>query len=106
MEEVPDVVEPEQGSEQGSVPDEGVERRQERDGGRRLRRRLEQPNLLLEHVALAANALDVDGDERTALDQLFAQRCATGVTRPVGGRFRRAEAAEDVTSAAGAEQAV
>ena len=67
---------------------------------------LEQLHFVLEHVAGAANALDLDGDECAALDQVGAQGRATGVSWPVGGRLRRAEAAEDVSSGAGAEQAV
>ena len=106
VEEVPDVVESEQGREQRSIPDEWVEGREECDRRRRLGRVLEQLNLVLEHVSLPANALDVDADECTALDQLRAQSRSTGMTRPLGGRLRRAETAEDVSAGAGAEQAV
>src|SRR5262249_128425 len=98
VEEVPDVVESEQGRKQPSVPDETVEGREEGDGGRRLRRGREQRNLVRQHVAVPANSLNLDGNERTAFDQLYAQRRATRVTRPVGGRLRRAEEVEDVAA--------
>ena len=62
-EELPDVLELEQGSEQSPVPDQRIERRQECDGGRRLRRVLEQVDLRSEHEPLAAHVLDVNRNE-------------------------------------------
>src|SRR5262249_39917759 len=67
-----DVVEAEQAAEQGAVPDERVERREERDGGRRLWRRLQQRDLVAQDEALAPQALDLDRDELAELDQLLA----------------------------------
>jgi hypothetical protein len=57
----------------------------ERDGGRRLRRRLQQRELLAEDEALAAHALDVDGHERAELDKLLAQCVAP---EPLRGRIQ------------------
>ena len=69
----------------------------ERDGGRRLRRRLQQRELLGEDETLAAHSLDLDGHERAELDQLLAELVAL---RRVG------DAGEGAAGAAGAEQAV
>ncbi len=84
VEELPDVVELEQGSEQRPVPDERVERRQERDRRRRLRRILQQPDLVLQDEALPAHALDRHGDELAVLDQLLAQRRSAGISGQLG----------------------
>src|SRR6266511_538283 len=100
---LPHVVEGEQTREQGGVPQQRVERGDERDGGGRLRRRLQQRELLGEDEALAAHALDVDGHERAALDQLREQLVAP---RPLRGRLRRGDAVERAAGATGAEQAV
>src|SRR5204862_6713141 len=75
-EALPRVVEVEQAREQRGVPQERVERGDERDGRRRLRRRLQKRELLGDDEALAAHALDVDRHERTGLDQLFVQLLA------------------------------
>ena len=76
-------------------------RRRERDGGRRLRRRLQQLDVLADDEAFAAHALDLDGNELAALDQLLAER---GSSRVLRARLRGAEAAEDVSAAADAAQ--
>ena len=57
----------------------------------------QQRELLGEDEALAAHALDLDGDERAELDQLLAQLVAL---RRIG------DAGERAAGAAGAEQAV
>src|SRR6266536_1113255 len=70
---LPHVLEVEQAREEGGVPQQRVEWGDERDGGGRLRRRLQQRELLGEAEALATHALDVDGHERAELDHLLAQ---------------------------------
>ena len=74
-----------------------VERGDERDRGGRLRRSLQQRDLLGEDQALAAHALDVDGHERALLDQLLPQLVAL--------RWR-CDACERAAGTAGTEQAV
>src|SRR5205807_10160323 len=102
-ETLPDVREIEQVREEGCVPQQRVERGDERDGWRRLRRRLQQRDFLFEHEALAPHALDVDGHERAELDQLLVQRVAP---HPLRRRLRRGDAVERATCAARGEQAV
>ena len=94
---LPHVVEVEQAREEGGIPQQRVERGDERNGKRRLWRRLQERELFSEDEALAAHALDVDGHERTELDQFVAQLVA---------RSRRSDAGERAAGAAGAEQAV
>jgi hypothetical protein len=106
VEELPDVLESEQRSQERAVPDERVERREERDGRRRLRRRVEKSDLVAENEPLAADALDVDRNQLAALDELLAEVRSARMVRPARVRLRRAEAAEDVPAAADAEQAV
>src|SRR5439155_13080459 len=101
--DLPHVVEGEQVREEGGVPQQRVEWGDERDGGGRLRRRLQQREFLGEDEALAAHALDVEGHERAELDQLLAEFVAP---RPLRGRLRRGDAVERAAGAAGAEQAV
>ena len=91
------VVVGEQAGEKGGVPQQRVERRDERDGGGRLGRSLQQRGLLGQDEALAADALDVDGHQRAELDQLLPQLVAP---------LRRGDASERTARAAGAEQAV
>src|SRR5687768_7813215 len=106
VEELPDVVELEQRTEEAAVPDQRIERREERNRGRRLRRRFEQSDLVAEDEALAAHALDLDGNEVAVLNELIAERGSARMPRPPRVGLRGAEAAEDVSSAADAEQAV
>src|SRR4029450_9204427 len=90
----------------GAVPEQRVERGKERDGGRRLRRRLKQPDVLAYDEALSAQALDLDGNELAELDQLRPQRTPSRALRPPRIWLRRAEPPEGVAAAAEAEQAV
>src|ERR671919_1570500 len=106
VEELPHVVELEQRAEQIAVPDQRIERREERDRRRWLRRRFEQSDLVAEDEALAAHALDLDGNEVAVLDELLAERGSARMPRPPRVGLRGAEAAEDVSSAADAEQGV
>src|SRR5207247_4195081 len=99
----PHVVEVEQAPKEAAVPDQRIERWKERDGGRRLRRRFQQRDVLAKGEAFAAHALDLDGNELSALDELLAQRVPPRVLR---ARLRGAETAEDVSTAANAEQTV
>src|SRR5439155_15998443 len=55
---------------------------------------------------LAADSLDRDGDELAVLDELLAQRRSTRMVRSLGARLRRAQAAEDISSAADAQKTV
>ena len=96
-------MEVEQLPEETAVPDQRIERGKERDGGRRFRRRFQQLDVLAEDEALAADALDLHGNELAVLDQLRAQR---GSSRMVRRWLRGAEAAEDVSTAPDAEQPV
>ena len=96
-EALPHVVEVKQARHQGVIPQQRVERGDERDRGRGLRRGLQQRELLRQDQALAAHALDVDGHERAELDQLLTQRVALR---------RHGDAVERAACAAGAEQAV
>src|SRR5205085_11212368 len=96
----------EQGREQAAVPDQRVERREERDRRRRLGRRREQLDLVAQDEALAAHALDLDGNQLALGDELLAERRPSRVPRPVGTRLRGAEAVEDVPAAADAEEPV
>ena len=61
------------------------------------RRRLQQLEVVGEHEALAAQSLDVDGNERAELDELLAE---------LGAVCRVGDAGERAARAAGAEQAV
>src|SRR5437773_1261210 len=106
QEELPHVVEVEQAAEEAAVPNQGIEGGKERDGGRRLRRRLQQLDVLSEDEALAAHARDLDWNELAALDELLAQDVPPRVLRPLRVRLRGAETAEDVSTAADAEQTV
>jgi hypothetical protein len=92
-----------QAPKESAVPDQRIERGKERDGGRRLRWRFQQLDVLPEDEAFAAHALDLDRNELAELDQLLAQRVSSRVLR---ARLRVAEAAEDVSSAADNEQTV
>ena len=83
-EELPDVVELEQGSEQGPVPHDRIERRQECDRGRRLRGSLQQSDLVLEDEPLPAHAFDLDGNELAVVDELLAQRVLPGASGHLG----------------------
>ena len=79
----------------------------ERDRGRRLRRGLQQPDLVAEDEAPARHAVDLDGHELAARDELLAERVAprmAGREPRVG--LRGADPAEDVAGAGDAEQAV
>src|SRR5829696_447699 len=106
VEELPHVLEVEQGSEQLPVPDDRIERRQKRDGGRRLRRRSEQVDLLGQHQALAAQALDIDRYELAGVDELVPEDRPPGMIRPLRSRLRVAQAAEDVAAAAETQEPV
>ena len=93
-EELPHVVEVEQAPEQGAVPDQRIERGEERDRGRRLRRRLQQLDVLAEDEALAAHALDLDRERaRRARRAPRAARSVPGSPASAGpasrGRGRR-----------------
>src|SRR5919108_1194237 len=105
-EEVPHVVEVEQGPEEAAVPDQWIERWEKRDGRGRLTRRYEQLDLRAQDEALAAHALDFDRDQLAVLDELLAQRGPSRMARTVRARLRGTEAAEDVSTAADAEEAV
>src|SRR5215211_6073195 len=106
VEELPDVLEVEQRLKKGPVPDDRIERRQKRDGGRRLRRRSEQVDLLGQHQALAAHALDIDRYELAGLDELVPEDRPPGMIRPLRSRLRVAQAAEDVAAAAETQEPV
>ena len=106
VKELPDVVEAEQRAEEAAVPDQRIEGRQERDGVRRRRRRLQQLHLVSEDEPLLSQPLDLDGDELAGFDQLLSQRVAARVVGPPAVGLRRPDAAEDVVSAADAEEAV
>jgi len=69
---------------------------EERDGRRRLRRRLEQLDVVTDDEALFAHAFDLDRHEFSQLDELLPQRVPAGV-RPV--RLRRPEMVEDALAA-------
>src|SRR5262249_32210079 len=69
----------------------------ERDGGRGLRRRLEQRELLGDDKALSAHSLDRDRYEGAELDELLVQRFAV---------LRVGDPRERAAGAARAEQAV
>lgn len=69
------------------------------------RRRLKQLDLLPDDEALAAQTLDLDGNELAELEQLLAQLVSSRHVRPTRVRLRGAEIAEGV-SGADAEQAV
>jgi hypothetical protein len=71
-EELPDVVEVEQAPEEGSIPHDRIERGNERDGRRRVRRRREEFGVLLDDEAFPADAVDVDGNKISAFDELVA----------------------------------
>ena len=71
-EELPDVVEVEQAPEEGPIPHDRIERGNERDGRRRVRRRRQEFGVLLDDEAFPADALDVDGNEISAFDELVA----------------------------------
>ena len=105
-EELPHIVELEQGSEEAPVPDQWIERGQECDGGWRLRGSFQQSDLLLQHVALAAHRLDLDGNELAVGDQLLAQCRSARMPGPPQVWFGGAEASVDVAAAADAEEAV
>ena len=78
----------------------------ERRRGRRLGRRLQQSDLVREHEALSADALDRHGDEHARRDQLLAQCCPAWILGPLRIGLGRADAAEDVAAAADAEEPV
>jgi hypothetical protein len=73
QEEFPHIVEVEQAPKEAAVLDQRIKRGKERDGGRRLRRRFQQRDVLADDEAFAAYALDVDGNELAQLDQLLAE---------------------------------
>ena len=72
VEEIPHVIELEQRREERAVPHQRIERREKRDGRRRLRRRWQQVDLVPQDEALPSYALDLDGNELAVLDELLA----------------------------------
>src|SRR5919204_24424 len=104
--ELPDIFEAEQAPKQATVPDQGIERGKKGNGGRRLRRRFQDFDLLADDEALAAHPFHLDRNEVAALDEFPAQRVSPGVVGPPRIRLRGAESAEDVSSATGSEQTV
>ena len=106
-EELPDVVELEERPEQAAVPHQRVERRQERDGRRRLAGAppAARPPLV-RTKRLPRHALHLDRNELAPFDELLAQRVPTRALRDARVRLGRADAAEHVIRAADAEQAV
>src|SRR5439155_10480790 len=106
QEELPYVIEVEEAPEEVAVPNQWIERGKECDGWRRLRRRLQQLDVFLYDEALAAYALDLDGNELAVLDELLAHHVSSGVIRSLRVRFADAQTAEDVSTAGGAKQTV
>ena len=86
-EELPHVVEAEEAPEEAAVPDQRVERGEERDRGRRLGRPFERRDLLAEDEALCAHTLHLDRNELPALDELLAQSVAAGIAGHRGSGF-------------------
>src|SRR5215218_3870963 len=72
----------------------------------RLGRRLQELRLVAEHEALPAYAFDRDRNELAVFDQLLSQRGPPGVVGSLRVRLCRAEAAEDVSAAADAQETV
>src|SRR5439155_4615057 len=105
-EELPYVLELEQAPEEAAIPDDWVERRDERDGRRRVRRSCQQFGVLTDDKAFSADALHLDGKEITALDELFAQSVPSSVPRPARVRLRGSDATEDISATADTEQTV
>src|SRR4029453_5289720 len=96
----------EQRGEKRTVPDQRIERREERDGRRRLRRLDERLDLVTDPKPLAAHAFDGPRYQFAALDQLLAQHRSSRELRIPRVRLGGAEPAEDVSAAAGAQEAV
>jgi hypothetical protein len=96
-EALPHVVVAEQARQEGGVPHQRVERGDERDAGDRLRRSLQQRDLLGEDEARAAHALDVDGHKRAEFHQFLPELVALR---------RRGDTVERTAGPAGAEQSV
>ena len=71
-EELPDVLELEEAPEEAAIPDDRVERGNERDGSERVRRRCQQFGVLADDEAFPADALHLDGNEVSAFDELLA----------------------------------
>ena len=71
-EELPDVLELEEAPEEAAIPDDRVERGNERDGSGRVRRRCQQFGVLADDEAFPADALHLDGNEVSAFDELLA----------------------------------
>ena len=105
-EELPDVLELEQAPEEAAIPDDRVERGDERDGGRRVRRRFQQFDFLTDDKALSADTLHLDRHEVSAFAELFAQSVPSWVSRPPLVRPRGPETAEDISGTADTEQTV
>ena len=105
-EELPDVLELEQAPEQAAIPDDRVERGNERDGRRWARRRFQQLGLFTDDKALSADALHLDGNDVTAFDELFAQSVPSWIPGPPRVWLRGPETAEDISAAADTEQTV
>src|SRR5439155_9920726 len=101
-----DVLELEQASKEAAIPDDWIERGNERDGRRWVRRRFQQFDVLTDDKAFSADALDLHGDEVSALDELFAQSVPSWVTRPPRVRLRGPETAEDISATSDTEQTV
>src|SRR5262249_51893170 len=95
-EELPHVVESEQGAEEWAVPDQGVERGGECDGGRGLGRPFQQVDVLFDDPPLPPHALDVDGHELSVRDETVAQCRSPGMPGPPRIGLRGPESAEDV----------
>src|SRR4029450_1693621 len=105
-EQLPDVVEREQRSEERAVPDQRVEGWEKRNGRRRLRRVSDQLDLVAQNEALAAHGLDVDGNQLAVSEELLSQGGSPRGAWPARVGLRRPDAAVNVAGAADAQKAV
>src|SRR5439155_25899885 len=96
-EELPYVLELEQAPEEAPIPDDRVERGNERDGRRRVRRRCQQSRVLTDDEAFSADALHLDGNEVSAFDELLAQSVPSWVPGPPRVRLRGPDTAEGIS---------